>query len=538
MAITETIQAKEFTAGAPDITLKGDLRPNQMMASMEENEREFMRLVEEFMEAGFNQQQAIEAAREEFDKKAMAYGGRAEYGLGSIVKSVGKAVKGAVKGVAKGVKRFAKSDLGKAALLTGLGFGAFGKGPLAFSKFGLPTLEGASLTSLLPGLSEKGAGTLKAFTIGSLGSAVLSAAEAGGLDTSDPNAEVDLESLKGYLATGYKNLNKQATDEEVFQFVQENTAEYRAMGGRIGYDSGSSNYTFEQFKKDKSKVDQFMGEEQLRKMYEDMMRKKRVAEEKTMAATGGRIGYSDGTSEPEYGTKEYFKKSLDDVGFDELIEKPNLLMPFTIGMIEDRLTKYAEVGGDISPYLEKYNIIKQKNAEYFQGLSEEDKKDYIKRNKDQLQGDVEMGIFPGQDKIGIIGIEKETDSGGKIPAPEKDRFDIEGFKDKYGYRMDVATGGRMSYAMGTDEKVNMAAGIEGLPVRQNKAGVKELDLRETGGFIQPVGIKEKADDIPAMLSNNEFVFTADAVRAAGGGDVDKGAQLMYDTMKKLESKVV
>ena len=92
--------------------------------------------------------------------------------------------------------------------------------------------------------------------------------------------------------------------------------------------------------------------------------------------------------------------------------------------------------------------------------------------------------------------------------------------------------------MGTDDKVMMAAGIEGLPVRQNKAGVKELDLRETGGFIQPVGIKEKADDIPAMLSNNEFVFTADAVRAAGGGDVDKGAQLMYDTMKKLESKVV
>ena len=141
-------------------------------------------------------------------------------------------------------------------------------------------------------------------------------------------------------------------------------------------------------------------------------------------------------------------------------------------------------------------------------------------------------------RSGILGIEKETDSGEKIPAPKKDLFDIEGFKDKYGYRADAAIGGRMNYAMGTDDKVMMAAGIEGLPVRQNKAGVKELDLRETGGFIQPVGIKEKADDIPAMLSNNEFVFTADAVRAAGGGDIDKGAQLMYNTMKKLESKVV
>ena len=99
-----------------------------------------------------------------------------------------------------------------------------------------------------------------------------------------------------------------------------------------------------------------------------------------------------------------------------------------------------------------------------------------------------------------------------------------------------AEGGRIGYAFG--DKVEMAAGIEGLPVNINPKGVKELDLRETGGFIAPVGVKEKADDIPAMLSNNEFVFTADAVRAAGGGSVDKGAQLMYDTMKKLESKVV
>ena len=49
--------------------------------------------------------------------------------------------------------------------------------------------------------------------------------------------------------------------------------------------------------------------------------------------------------------------------------------------------------------------------------------------------------------------------------------------------------------------------------------------------------KEKADDVPARLSKNEFVFTADAVRAAGGGSVDKGADLMYKTMKQLEDRV-
>ena len=109
---------------------------------------------------------------------------------------------------------------------------------------------------------------------------------------------------------------------------------------------------------------------------------------------------------------------------------------------------------------------------------------------------------------------------------------VERDTSEYGY----ADGGRIGYAFG--DKVEMAAGIEGLPVNVNPKGVKELDLRETGGFIPPVGVKEKADDIPAMLSNNEFVFTADAVKAAGGGSVDKGAQIMYDTMKKLESKVV
>ena len=64
-------------------------------------------------------------------------------------------------------------------------------------------------------------------------------------------------------------------------------------------------------------------------------------------------------------------------------------------------------------------------------------------------------------------------------------------------------------------------------------GGMEMDLRG-GGFV-PIGAKEKADDVPARLSKNEFVFTADAVRAAGGGDIDKGAEVMQNMMDNLEA---
>ena len=66
-------------------------------------------------------------------------------------------------------------------------------------------------------------------------------------------------------------------------------------------------------------------------------------------------------------------------------------------------------------------------------------------------------------------------------------------------------------------------------------GGMEKDYRFSGGFV-PIGAYEKKDDVPARLSKNEFVFTADAVRAAGGGSINKGAQRMYDTMKNLEAR--
>ena len=91
----------------------------------------------------------------------------------------------------------------------------------------------------------------------------------------------------------------------------------------------------------------------------------------------------------------------------------------------------------------------------------------------------------------------------------------------------AAEGGRMGYQEGSKEPVAKKV----MPLLD--MGGKEMDLRDNGGFV-PIGRMEKADDVPARLSKNEFVFTAEAVRNAGDGDVDKGSEVMYNMMKNLE----
>jgi len=88
----------------------------------------------------------------------------------------------------------------------------------------------------------------------------------------------------------------------------------------------------------------------------------------------------------------------------------------------------------------------------------------------------------------------------------------------------------------TGKTFRSVGGISDVPtgkMRKNNAGVTERDYRDEGGFV-PVGIKERADDVPAMLSKNEFVMTADAVRGIGNGSVEEGSKKLYNTMKQAE----
>jgi len=111
---------------------------------------------------------------------------------------------------------------------------------------------------------------------------------------------------------------------------------------------------------------------------------------------------------------------------------------------------------------------------------------------------------------------------------------IETFGSMNVYAEGMATGGRINKNMGGEMDMGGISSLQTQASDVTPPGM-ELDLRG-GGFI-PIGTAEKADDVPARVSKNEFVFTADAVKAAGGGSVNEGAKKMYDTMKRLESQV-
>ena len=117
---------------------------------------------------------------------------------------------------------------------------------------------------------------------------------------------------------------------------------------------------------------------------------------------------------------------------------------------------------------------------------------------------------------------------------KEDEFDIDAY-----YAANRLNRNAQLYNRIAGSEFSFAEGGEVEPVAKKTMplldmGGQEMDLRAEGGFV-PIGRMEKADDVPARLSKNEFVFTAEAVRNAGEGDVDKGAEVMYNMMKNLES---
>jgi hypothetical protein len=182
------------------------------------------------------------------------------------------------------------------------------------------------------------------------------------------------------------------------------------------------------------------------------------------------------------------------------------LAPWRVGMIERLIINANNKGVDILELTEVYEDAKNSQAEWFQTLDEDTQNMWKKHYQEDFDRTTNMGIFPGQQEFGFFkDLKGASERDEKVPAPKEDPFDpmkppVQEAKD----------GGLMNL------------------------GGKEMDLRG-GGFV-PIGKKERADDVPARLSKNEFVMTADAVRAAGGGSVNKGAKRMYNLMNTLEAR--
>ena len=143
-----------------------------------------------------------------------------------------------------------------------------------------------------------------------------------------------------------------------------------------------------------------------------------------------------------------------------------------------------------------------------------------------------FGDFGGLTAGGIGSLFGITSLLAALQKPKEDEnFNLESYYEKEGLSDFLANLGQRNRFLAEGGKAEPVA-KKTMPLLDLDG--QEMDFRAEGGFV-PIGRMEKADDVPARLSKNEFVFTAEAVRNAGDGDVDKGAEVMYNTMKNLEA---
>ena len=210
-------------------------------------------------------------------------------------------------------------------------------------------------------------------------------------------------------------------------------------------------------------------------------------------------------------------------------------------MLKMQNQKYRNQGGTMSYQQFKMAILKQAQQQGPMAQEQAQPQMAAKGGRIGLKGGSGIGDF-AKKHWG----KASTAAGGALWAPDiMDILSHMGFFNEGG-RVGLANGGvpgshvagyttpaaynKFDYPSGG---VRVAAADGGIMPLLDLGG-KEKDYRQDGGFVG-IGRKEKADDVPARLSKNEFVFTADAVRNAGGGDIDAGAEVMDNMMKHLES---
>lgn len=220
------------------------------------------------------------------------------------------------------------------------------------------------------------------------------------------------------------------------------------------------------------------------------MPQKKYVQPNFYAADGGRAGYADGMIVEEDDEEEFIRTGA--------------------GLSRRQPRAFLQMGGGAAEQQAEQMLM----AEYVK---------YKNKGGDMtFKQFVQAVMQQGQDQQTMMAAD-----GGSVPDSS-----VAGYTTPAGYnKFDYPSGGKRVKAQeGGIMETEVAEEV--MPLLDMNG--EEKDYRETGGFVE-MGRKERADDVPARLSKNEFVFTADAVRNAGGGDIDRGAEVMENLMNNLEA---
>ena len=438
---------------------------------------------------------------------------RQRYGLGSFIKKI-----------TRPIKKIAKSKLGKAALIGGLGmipFGASGTsmwgrlGGLGGGKGWLGRGIGAGKNLLmgrmgttLPGQATQRTGGLwnlmkkypgRSALLG-LGAAGIAAPFFGGdeedqdeiQDWTIPSASIAglWDRTKDYYKTGRTGSNLAFQPDK--QFV--NPLMYGAQGGLARLANGGNPAQAQAEQMLKMEYQKYRNQGGTMSYQQFKMAVLQQAQAKGPMAQGQRGGRPSGDRPMFQG--------------GELVEDASMVEETPEGMMAENVEEVQE-----EPTREQMEALAMEIFQLrLEELDEEQLMVVYQAAMEQQPREEEM-----QEEIAFnpqMGAPQMAANGGLMGSH------VPGYSTPPGYnRFDYPSGGvRVGKAEG---------GLMDL-------GGMEKDYRAEGGFV-PLGGEERADDVPARLSKNEFVFTADAVRSAGGGDIDQGAEVMQNMMDNLEA---
>jgi hypothetical protein len=431
---------------------------------------------------------------------------RQGYFLGKLVKKATRAV-----------KKVAKSPLGKMALIGGLGYGLGGakflggKGMFAggqgLSRFGnLANLFRASgvggaaegKRGMLAGALFDKEGKFSAGRAAITGLGVASMAplfmgggddeDEGPIDQMDPRYQVQ-RAKNFYSGAGNAGAGLDFMPQKKYvnqNFYTQNAAD----GGRIGYAGGG-----------------YLDDEEEEIAFARSNAGQNRRQQQTFLAMGGGAGEAQAEQMLMAEFVKYKNKG-GDLSFQQFVQAVMQQQEQSQGM--EQPTMMAANGGRMG-YNEEGSVIDQETINMV-----------IDMNSKGMDMDTMVQITgqPVETITNIINSLTQKADGGLTSVPG---YGTPAGTNQFGYpsggvRVNAAEGGIME----TEEASEMI-----------DMGGQEKDYRETGGFVE-MGGEERADDVPARLSKNEFVFTADAVRNAGGGDIDRGSEVMQNMMDNLE----